>query len=82
MSAVSGARVIFLCKFQKNEQITVLGSVYIAEVNLLFYFTQCAILHFGVMLHLVIVCDSLTHSLIETGDWQFCMFDSSHEHEF
>ena len=44
MSAVSGARVIFLCKFQKNEQITVLGSVYIAEVNVLFY-TKCAILH-------------------------------------
>ena len=54
MSAVSGARVIFLCKFQKNEQITVLGSVYIAEVNVSFY-NKCAILHRYqyVILHLV-----------------------------
>ena len=47
MSTVSGAHVIFLAeckKFQKNEKITVLGSVYIAEVNVLFY-TKCAILH-------------------------------------
>ena len=28
-------------------------------------------------LALMIVCDWLTDSLIETGDWQFCMFDSS-----
>ena len=31
-------------KFQKNEKIIVLGSVYIAAVNVLFY-TKCAILH-------------------------------------
>ena len=47
VSAVSGACVIFWLSvkiFQKNEKINVLGSVYIAEVNVLFY-TKCAILY-------------------------------------
>ena len=57
VSAVSGACVIFWLSvkiFQKNEKINVLGSVYIAEVNVLFY-TKCAILHRYqcVILHLV-----------------------------
>ena len=42
VSAVSSACVIFwlsVYKFQKNEKIYVLDSVYIAEVNVLFYFT-------------------------------------------
>ena len=58
VSAVSTVRVNFLaeCKKnpEKNEKITVLGSVYIAAVNVLFY-TKCAILHCYqcVILHLV-----------------------------
>ena len=54
MSAVSGARVNVLAECKKNEKITVLGSVYIAEVNVSFY-TKCAILHRYqyVILHLV-----------------------------
>ena len=56
--AVSAVRVNFLaeCKKnpEKNEKISVLGSVYIAAVNVLFY-TKCAILHCYqcVILHLV-----------------------------
>ena len=47
VSALSSARVKFLLsvkKFQNSEKITVLGSVYIAAVNVLFH-TKCAILH-------------------------------------
>ena len=47
-----------ICREQRSGNF--LGSVYIAEVNVLFY----------------------THALIETGETEFCMFDSSHEHEF
>ena len=54
VSAVSGACVIFWLSvkiFQKNEKINVLGSVYIAEVNVLFYYCniyryQCFSLQF------------------------------------
>ena len=41
VNAVNGVRVK---KIQKNEKSTVLGSVYIATVNVLFH-TRCAILH-------------------------------------
>ena len=47
LNAVNGVHVkcLFECKkFQKNEKITVLGSVYIEALNVLFY-TKCAILH-------------------------------------
>ena len=46
MNAVNGVH-LNLCvkKFKKNEKITVLGSVYIAAVNVLFYIIKCAILH-------------------------------------
>ena len=43
VSAVSSTRVKFLLsvkKFQKSEKITVLGSVYIAAVNVLFYWVR------------------------------------------
>ena len=44
MNAVNGVH-LNLCvkKFKKNEKITVLGSVYIAAVNVIFQ-TKCAIL--------------------------------------
>ena len=47
LNAVNGVHVkcLFECKkFQKNEKIAVLGSVYIAAVNVICY-TKCAIVH-------------------------------------